>query len=83
MDLCSPWSVFPSTAPACSPLRVREVLPIYSSLPQHLQKKVFEPAPQPRFEGGPMGRKVRTAGLRATPVISVIPESSADFIVLN
>jgi pre-mRNA-splicing factor ATP-dependent RNA helicase DHX15/PRP43 len=35
-----------------------EVLPIYSSLPQHLQKKVFEPAPQPRFEGGPMGRKV-------------------------
>ena len=30
-----------------------------------------------------MGRKVRTAGMRAARVISVIPESPMDFIALN
>merc|ERR1719269_489809 len=34
------------------------VLPIYSTLPQAKQKLVFEPAPPPRYEGGPPGRKV-------------------------
>jgi pre-mRNA-splicing factor ATP-dependent RNA helicase DHX15/PRP43 len=36
-------------------------LPIYSSLPQAQQKKVFEPGPPPKYEGGPPGRKVVVA----------------------
>lgn len=34
------------------------VLPLYSSLPPHLQRKIFEPAPPPRVPGGMPGRKV-------------------------
>lgn len=34
------------------------VLPLYSSLPSHLQRKVFDPAPKPRTAGGAPGRKV-------------------------
>lgn len=33
-------------------------IPLYSSLPPHLQKRIFDPPPQPRYEGGPVGRKV-------------------------
>ena len=34
-----------------------KVVPLYSSLPPHMQQKIFEPAPPARFEGGPPGRK--------------------------
>ena len=34
------------------------VYPLYSSLPQAAQKKIFTPAPSPRVVGGPPGRKV-------------------------
>ena len=34
------------------------VVPLYSSLPPHAQQRIFDPAPQARHEGGPMGRKV-------------------------
>ncbi|KAI9202968.1 P-loop containing nucleoside triphosphate hydrolase protein [Polychytrium aggregatum] len=34
-----------------------KVIPLYSSLPPIQQKKIFEDAPPPRFEGGPAGRK--------------------------
>lgn len=33
-------------------------LPLYSSLPPDLQQRIFEPAPPPRYPGGPPGRKV-------------------------
>eukprot|EP01103_Thecamoeba_quadrilineata_P005143 TRINITY_DN1497_c0_g1_i2.p1 TRINITY_DN1497_c0_g1~~TRINITY_DN1497_c0_g1_i2.p1 ORF type:complete len:524 (-),score=118.91 TRINITY_DN1497_c0_g1_i2:57-1607(-) len=33
-------------------------LPLYSSLPPALQQRIFEPAPPPRYPGGPPGRKV-------------------------
>eukprot|EP01119_Soliformovum_irregulare_P005784 TRINITY_DN1752_c0_g2_i1.p1 TRINITY_DN1752_c0_g2~~TRINITY_DN1752_c0_g2_i1.p1 ORF type:complete len:419 (-),score=110.75 TRINITY_DN1752_c0_g2_i1:916-2172(-) len=33
-------------------------LPLYSTLPSHLQQKIFEPAPPARRQGGPPGRKV-------------------------
>ncbi len=32
--------------------------PLYSSLPPQAQQKVFDPAPAPRREGGPAGRKI-------------------------
>jgi pre-mRNA-splicing factor ATP-dependent RNA helicase DHX15/PRP43 len=32
--------------------------PLYSSLPPAMQQKIFEPAPPPRKQGGPPGRKV-------------------------
>jgi pre-mRNA-splicing factor ATP-dependent RNA helicase DHX15/PRP43 len=32
--------------------------PLYSSLPPQAQQKVFDPAPPPRREGGPPGRKI-------------------------
>ncbi len=32
--------------------------PLYSSLPPQAQQKVFDPAPPPRREGGPAGRKI-------------------------
>jgi pre-mRNA-splicing factor ATP-dependent RNA helicase DHX15/PRP43 len=34
------------------------VLPLYSSLPPAAQQRIFDPAPEPRFPGGPPGRKV-------------------------
>jgi len=34
------------------------VYPLYSTLPPHLQQLIFNPAPGPRFAGGPPGRKV-------------------------
>ena len=34
-----------------------EVVPLYSSLPPHMQQRIFDAAPQPRFPGGPAGRK--------------------------
>ena len=36
-------------------------LPIYSTLPPAQQQKIFEPAPPPRYSGGPPGRKVIVA----------------------
>lgn len=33
-------------------------VPLYSSLPPHMQQKIFEKAPGPRWAGGPAGRKV-------------------------
>lgn len=33
-------------------------IPLYSSLPPHMQQKIFDPAPAPRMAGGPPGRKV-------------------------
>eukprot|EP01124_Arcella_intermedia_P022454 TRINITY_DN3343_c0_g1_i1.p1 TRINITY_DN3343_c0_g1~~TRINITY_DN3343_c0_g1_i1.p1 ORF type:complete len:752 (+),score=116.29 TRINITY_DN3343_c0_g1_i1:332-2257(+) len=33
------------------------VLPLYSTLPQQQQQRIFEPAPGPRTSGGPPGRK--------------------------
>eukprot|EP00455_Lapot_gusevi_P031023 TRINITY_DN3348_c0_g1_i3.p1 TRINITY_DN3348_c0_g1~~TRINITY_DN3348_c0_g1_i3.p1 ORF type:complete len:699 (-),score=169.43 TRINITY_DN3348_c0_g1_i3:34-2130(-) len=35
-----------------------KVLPLYSTLPPAAQQRIFEPAPPPRFEGGPPGRKI-------------------------
>eukprot|EP01104_Vermistella_antarctica_P013743 TRINITY_DN420_c0_g1_i4.p1 TRINITY_DN420_c0_g1~~TRINITY_DN420_c0_g1_i4.p1 ORF type:complete len:514 (+),score=134.85 TRINITY_DN420_c0_g1_i4:160-1701(+) len=35
-----------------------KVLPLYSTLPQNLQQKIFEPAPGPKYPGGPHGRKI-------------------------
>jgi len=35
-----------------------KVLPLYSSLPSHLQQRIFEDAPPPRSTGGPPGRKI-------------------------
>ena len=36
-------------------------MPLYSSLPPAQQQKIFEPAPGPRYEGAPPGRKVVVA----------------------
>jgi len=33
-------------------------VPLYSALPPHEQQKVFDPAPPPKIEGGPPGRKI-------------------------
>lgn len=33
------------------------VIPLHSSLPPAQQQKIFEPAPGPKFPGGPPGRK--------------------------
>lgn len=33
------------------------VVPLYSSLPPNQQQRIFEPAPGPRYPGGPSGRK--------------------------
>jgi len=33
-------------------------IPLYSTLPPAQQQKIFDPAPPPRFKGGPPGRKV-------------------------
>ncbi len=32
-------------------------LPLYSTLPPNMQQRIFEPAPPPRKQGGPPGRK--------------------------
>ena len=32
-------------------------IPLYSTLPTHLQQRIFDPAPGPRFPNGPAGRK--------------------------
>ncbi|KAJ1679579.1 DEAH-box ATP-dependent RNA helicase prp43 [Spiromyces aspiralis] len=40
---------------ACGPLKV---IPLYSTLPPHMQQRIFEQAPAPRTEGGPPGRKI-------------------------
>lgn len=37
------------------------VVPLYSSLPPAQQQKIFEPAPGPKYSGGPNGRKVVVA----------------------
>ncbi|KAH8740573.1 PRP43 involved in spliceosome disassembly mRNA splicing [Cryptosporidium ryanae] len=34
------------------------VIPLYSSLPPSKQQKIFEPAPGPKYTGGPTGRKL-------------------------
>ena len=34
-----------------------KVVPLYSSLPPQMQQRIFDAAPGPRFEGGPVGRK--------------------------
>ncbi|KAK6590630.1 PRP43 involved in spliceosome disassembly mRNA splicing [Cryptosporidium xiaoi] len=34
------------------------VIPLYSSLPPSKQQRIFEPAPGPKYMGGPMGRKL-------------------------
>lgn len=34
------------------------VVPLYSSLPPHQQQRIFDPAPPPKYPGGPPGRKV-------------------------
>ncbi|OMH84727.1 putative pre-mRNA-splicing factor ATP-dependent RNA helicase [Zancudomyces culisetae] len=39
----------------CGPLRA---IPLYSSLPPNMQRKIFDPAPEPIKPGGPPGRKV-------------------------
>lgn len=39
----------------CAPMKV---YPLYGSLPPAQQQKIFEPAPPPRKDGGPSGRKV-------------------------
>lgn len=36
-------------------------VPLYSSLPPQQQQLIFEPAPGPKFQGGPVGRKVVVA----------------------
>ncbi|KAF8183060.1 hypothetical protein K438DRAFT_1419601, partial [Mycena galopus ATCC 62051] len=33
-------------------------IPLYSSLSPQQQQRIFDPAPPPRTEGGPLGRKV-------------------------
>ena len=35
-----------------------DVVPLYSSLPPQMQNRIFDPAPKPRKEGGPPGRKI-------------------------
>lgn len=35
-----------------------KAIPLYSSLPPHLQQRIFDPAPGPRYAGGKHGRKV-------------------------
>ena len=47
-------------AQRCDPSKVGEllVLPLYSSLPPQLQRKIFDNAPGPKYPGGPPGRKV-------------------------
>lgn len=34
-----------------------KVVPLYSSLPPHMQQRIFDPAPAARYDGGPSGRK--------------------------
>lgn len=36
-------------------------IPLYSTLPSYLQQKIFDPAPGPRVQGGPPGRKIVVA----------------------
>jgi pre-mRNA-splicing factor ATP-dependent RNA helicase DHX15/PRP43 len=36
-------------------------IPLYSSLPPHMQQRIFDPAPGPKTPGGPNGRKVIVA----------------------
>ncbi|KAF3784984.1 putative pre-mRNA-splicing factor ATP-dependent RNA helicase [Nymphaea thermarum] len=35
-----------------------KVVPLYSTLPPAMQQRIFDPAPPPRKEGGPPGRKI-------------------------
>ncbi|KAF7458240.1 ATP-dependent RNA helicase [Cryptosporidium felis] len=35
-----------------------KVIPLYSSLPSNKQQRIFDPAPGPKYPGGPKGRKV-------------------------
>jgi pre-mRNA-splicing factor ATP-dependent RNA helicase DHX15/PRP43 len=35
-----------------------KVVPLYSTLPPHLQQRIFDPAPPPRSAGAPPGRKI-------------------------
>lgn len=35
-----------------------QALPLYSTLPPHMQQRIFDPPPGPRYPGGPSGRKI-------------------------
>ncbi|KAK9712929.1 DEAH-box ATP-dependent RNA helicase prp43 [Basidiobolus ranarum] len=38
-----------------------KIVPLYSTLPPHAQQRIFDAAPEPKFPGGPPGRKIVVA----------------------